>query len=365
MEEKAEVFLITGSSGYLGHALCHHFATASRVIVGFDRVGPPDPPPPVECLFCDLTSDESVQKTFHLVHSRYGNKIKAVFHLAAYYDFSGADSHLYKDLTVDGTDRILRELKNFEVGQFIFSSSMLVHKPNEPGHPLTEESPVEPSWQYPNSKIETEKLLKEKHGKIPIVILRIAGVYDDICNSIPLAHQIQRIYENQLEGHLYPGNVKVRQSFVHISDVVNAYELVVQKAAQLPGESVFLIGEPDAMSYDELQHEISRQLDGDGWTTFDVPKPLAKAGAWVEENVSVQEKPFIRPWMIDHADDYFELDISKTCSVLGWEPQNSLRKTLPRMIEGLKVDPKRWYQINKLHFPLFVPRKGSSKAKSK
>ena len=106
-------------------------------------------------------------------------------------------------------------------------------------------------------------MLKEKHGKIPIVILRIAGVYDEVCHSIPIAHQIQRIYEKQLEGHLYSGNTNVRQSFVHVADVVKAYDLVVQKAAELPNQSLFLIGEPDAMSYEELQQEISHQLDGD------------------------------------------------------------------------------------------------------
>jgi nucleoside-diphosphate-sugar epimerase len=143
----------------------------------------------------------------------------------------------------------------------------------------------------------------------------------------------------------------VRQSFVHVADVVQAYDLIVQKAAELPDQSLFLIGEPDAMSYEELQQEISHQLDGNNWTTFAVPKPIAKVGAWVESNLPMTEKPFIRPWMIDHADDNFEVDISKARSVLGWEPKHSLRKTLPRMIEGLKIDPRRWYQINKLHPP--------------
>src|ERR1700722_17310608 len=144
MENDKEVFLITGSSGFIGHALGHHFAATNHDLVGFDRDGPPNPRPPVDCLFCDLTSDESVQKTFHLLRSRHGSKIKAVFHLAAYYSFSGKDSRLYKTLTVEGTERLIRELQNFEVGQFIFSSSMLVHKPNEPGQLITEESPIEP-----------------------------------------------------------------------------------------------------------------------------------------------------------------------------------------------------------------------------
>src|SRR5471030_2123638 len=131
MGEEKEVYLITGSSGFLGHALAHHFGSQNNQIVGFDMEGPPYPPPNTECLFCDLSSDESVQKTFHLLRSKNGNKIKAVFHLAAYYSFSGEDSPQYKKITVEGTERMLRELQQFEVGQFIFSSSMLVHKPNE------------------------------------------------------------------------------------------------------------------------------------------------------------------------------------------------------------------------------------------
>ncbi len=354
MTEDKQVFLITGSSGFLGHALAHHFGSQNDQIVGFDMEGPPYPPPNTECLFCDLSSDESVQKTFHLLRSKNGSKIKAVFHLAAYYSFSGKKSPMYKKLTVDGTMRMLRELQAFEVGQFIFSSSMLVHKPNEHGQLITEDSPIEPLWEYPKSKVETEKLVHELHGKIPVVNLRIAGVYDDVCHSIPIAHQIQRIYEKQLEGHLYSGDTSVRQSFVHLADVVKAFALVVQKADSLPAESTFLIGEPDAMSYNEMQKEIGFFLYGQDWETISVPKPIAKVGAFVEGVLPLPEKPFVKPWMIDRADDNFELDISRARTVLGWEPDYRLTDVLPTMLEGLLVDPSRWYEINKLHPPAWL-----------
>src|ERR1700735_4402197 len=110
MNSEKEVYLVTGSSGLIGRALCHHFGSKNHEIIGFDMDGPPFPPPNTECLFCDLTSDESVQKTFEVIRQRGVTKIKAVLHLAAYYSFSGKPSHLYKDLTVDGTGRLLREL---------------------------------------------------------------------------------------------------------------------------------------------------------------------------------------------------------------------------------------------------------------
>jgi nucleoside-diphosphate-sugar epimerase len=349
--QKRECFLITGSSGLLGHALAHHFGSCDHQIVGFDEAGPPYPPPNTDCLFCDLTDDESVQKTFFMLRSIYGSKIKAVFHLAAYYSFSGKDSHLYKDLTVDGTGRLLRELQNFEVGQFIFSSSMLLYKPNEKGERLTEESEVAPTWAYPQSKVETEELIKKRRGKMKAVVLRIAGVYNNVCQSIPIAHQIQRIHEHRLEGHVYSGNVDVRQSFVHLDDVVTAFDACVKNVDKLPDYSVFNIGEEDAMTYDEMQRMIARELFDEPWPTLEVPKPIAKVGAWVEDKLPLPEKPFIKPWMIDRADDNYELDIAKAKNVLGWQPAHSLRQTLPVMVDGLKVDPVKWYKINKLHGP--------------
>lgn len=344
-----EIYLITGGSGLLGHALCHHFGGAGHTVIAFDMAGPPYPPPNTVCLFCDLTDDESVQKTLYMVRDTYGSKIKAVFHLAAYYSFSGKDSHLYKDLTVEGTRRMIRELRhfNFDVGQFIFSSSMLAYKPDW-NKKLDEEAPLIANWPYPKSKIETEKLLKEIHGDIPVVILRIAGVYDDVCQSIPLAHQIQRIYENQLEGHFYSGNVHVRQSFVHLADVVSSFVAVIESADKLPDYSVFNIGEENVMSYDEIQKSIARNLHGTDWVTVQLPKGLAEIGSWAENTIPVKNKPFIKPWMIEHADDNYELDISKARQILGWYPKHSLNETLPLMLEGLKVDPGKWYDLNKL-----------------
>jgi nucleoside-diphosphate-sugar epimerase len=210
---------------------------------------------------------------------------------------------------------------------------------------------VEPTWDYPKSKVETEKLLRRERGNIPVVSLRIAGVYDDLCQSIPLAHQIQRIYEKQLESHMYSGDTKVRQAFVHVDDLVSACDAVIQNADKLPGYSVFNIGEEDAMSYDEIQQAVGQLLYKENWTTLQIPKPIAKTGAWVENALPTKEKPFIKPWMIDRAGDNYELTIDKARSELGWQPAHTLRASLPKMVEGLEVDPLRWYEINKLKAP--------------
>jgi len=126
---------------------------------------------------------------------------------AAYYDFSGEPSDKYEQITVRGTERLLNGLADFRVEQFVFSSTMLVHAPCQPGQRINEDWPLEPKWDYPASKLRTEELILDQHGSMPVVVLRIAGVYDDACHSIPLAHQIQRIYEHKLTSRVFPGDI--------------------------------------------------------------------------------------------------------------------------------------------------------------
>jgi nucleoside-diphosphate-sugar epimerase len=183
------------------------------------------------------------------------------------------------------------------------------------------------------------------------VLLRLAGVYDDWCHSLPLAHQIRRIYKRQLISRVFPGDPSHGQAFVHLDDLVEAFWRAVERRKSLPPELVLLIGEPEALSYDDLQRVFGHLLHGEEWETIQIPKALAKAGAWVQDAIPVGEEPFIKLGMVDFADDHYALDITRARRVLGWEPQRSLRETLPKMVDALKEDPLRWHRENKLEPP--------------
>jgi nucleoside-diphosphate-sugar epimerase len=196
--------------------------------------------------------------------------------------------------------------------------------------------------------VKTEEAIHRLRGHIPALILRIAGVYDDLCHSIPISHQIQRIYERSLESRLFSGNIHHGASFLHMSDLIDAIESAVDKRKSLPPELTLLLGEPKTLSYDQMQRQISRELFGKTFTTFRVPRWFAKWGAWMQGLIPFIKKPFIKPWMIDLADDHYELDIAQARKWLGWTPKHSIEKTLPKMISALKKDPKGWYEHNHL-----------------
>jgi len=90
-------------------------------------------------------------------------------------------------------------------------------------------------------------------------------------------------------------------------------------------------------------------LFGKEFTTFRVPKPIAKLGAFMLCHIPFREKPFIQPWMIDLADDHYELNVTLAKRLLGWTPKHTLETTLPKMIAELKRDPEGWYKMNQLH----------------
>lgn len=355
--------IVTGSSGLIGRLVCERLSSDFHVI-GFDRPGEPHPPEEAEKVDVDLTSDDSVREALEGVKRRHGDRLASVVHLAAYYDFSGKPSDLYESVTVRGTERLLAGLAGFRTGQFIFSSTMLVHAPCRPGDRITEDRPLQPKWDYPRSKVRTEELILGKRGAMPAVLLRIAGVYDDDCHSIPLSQQMSRIHQKSLTSRLFPGDLSHGQPFLHLKDLVDAVDRAVRRRASLPPELVLLLGEPETLGYGELQKAFGRLIHGRDWTTFRIPKIAAKAGAWLQDRLPFFPDPFIKPWMIDIADDHFELDIGRARRALGWHPRHALRAALPGMVRRLKADPRAWYEENKIDPPRGLPPSGRSPEKA-
>ena len=344
---KDDVVLITGASGFIGGAIIGKLAD-HYTLVGMDRAGP-TPPAPAHAVEFDLSSDQSVRSAFEEVRKRFGGRIASVIHLAAYYDITGDPNPLYDEITVQGTRRLIEALKEFEVEQFMYASTMLVHKPKETlEERIDEESPIGPTWAYPESKVQTEELLRRLHGDIPVVFMRFAGVYDDIGHSVFLAEQIAGIYEHRVKAHLYPGMLCAAQSSLHLDDLTAAVAAVVDRRKKLPPELALLIGEPDALGYDEIQDIVHRVIHGEDWTTVKIPKPVARIGAWLQQEVLGGDS-FVKPWMIEESDSHYIVDISRARTLLDWQPRHSLRETLPTIVEALKKDPVGWYKANKLN----------------
>lgn len=343
------VVLITGSNGLIGEATARALGS-DYLTIGADILDPSDDTPLDEVRHMDITSDQSVAQTMEYLEEHHDGRLASVVHLAAYYDFSGEPSPMYDKITVEGTRRLLKRLQPLHLEQFLFSSTMLVHAPVKPGERIDEESPLDAKWAYPESKLKTERLIREERGDIPAVFLRLAGVYTDYGQQPTLVQQIKRIHAQDFESFFFPGDTKAGQALLHIDDAADSIVRTVENRGELGEEVAILVGEPDPPSYAELQDAIGEQIWGTEWPTIRVPGPMAKAGAWLQDKSPFNE-PFIKPFMIELADDHYGLDIRRARKLLGWSPEHRLLNVLPGIIRDLKKDPPAWYDKHGIEMP--------------
>jgi nucleoside-diphosphate-sugar epimerase len=343
--------LLTGAAGNLGRSIAAALAP-DYLPIGIDRSGEADFP----VIAADLTEADEIARALDDVRARVGDRLASVIHLAAFFDFSGEEHPLYERLNVEGSRLLVRGLRaRFEVEQLLYASTMLVHAPVEPGERIDEDSPIGPRWAYPRSKAAAEAAIEAEAGDMKLLILRLAGVYDEEEMVPTLAHQIARIREKDVQSRFYSGDLEVGQAMLHRADMLDAFRRAVDRRAALPRRAAVLIGEPDAPGYGALQDRIGCLLHGEEeWTTLRLPKPVAAAGAWAMEklepvipnSIDKGAPPFVKPFMVRMADDHYALDVSRAERLLGWTPRHRLMERLPDMVEALRRDPAGWYARN-------------------
>jgi nucleoside-diphosphate-sugar epimerase len=366
-EPGAPLVLITGATGAIGRRLTAALAESYRVVgMDLECAGANCP-----CVEVDLGDPHGTDAALAALARDHGGRFAAVVHLAAYFDFTGEPNPLYQRVNVDGSRNLVRALQAYEVERFVFSGTMLVHAPAAPGERVDEETPLAPSWPYPRSKAEAEEVIRQERGGMAVTFLHLAGLYDETTAVPTLAHQIARIHERAPKSRLYAGDQQAGQSLIHIDDLIDLIRRVVDRRGTLPDEVTMLAGEPDAVSYAELQDRIGELIHGEPhWSTFSLPKPLARAGSWFEtkaeplvpDALDKGEKPFERPFLVDMADDHYALDIGRAEELLDWRPRHDIRRDLASLTAALRDDPVGWYEANGVPLPDWLEVAGDEPA---
>lgn len=349
-EESPRTVLITGASGNIGRALAGALLASGYRVVGLDRKSAEGAGYAV--VGCDFASKDSITLALQEVRDRVGKRLASVVHLVAYFDFTNDEHPLYQSVNVQGSALLVRALQDFEVEQFVYVSTMLVHAPCRPGERIDESQPIAPRWAYPRSKAAAEAMILQERGKLPVAILRLAGVYDAQSMVPSLANQFACVYEKRFDSYFYPGDTNTGQAMLHRQDMLEAFERCIAARSSLPPVSTFLIGEADAMGYDALQDRLGSLMHGQqDWPTRRVPKPIAAAGVWMQgaleplvpDAIDGGRAPFVRPFMVEMADDHYALDTGAASRALGWAPRHRLKDELPAMVQALQRDPAGWY----------------------
>ena len=89
---------------------------------------------------------------------------------------SGGSVEDYRRVYLEGTRNLIDWLSAAPPRKFVYTSSTSVYGQAD-GSVVKESSPTEPEAETGKILVETEKVLLEAAGKLPAVILRVAGIY--------------------------------------------------------------------------------------------------------------------------------------------------------------------------------------------
>lgn len=224
----------------------------------------------------------------------------------------------FRKVNVDATVSLARQAARAGVRRFIFISSIKVNgEQTEPQKPFTAESPAAPKDPYGVSKLEAERgiwTIGQETG-LEVVIIRPPLVYGPGVKG-NFASMVKLVKK----GLPLPlGAVHNTRSLVALDNLVDLVVTCIDHPCA--ANQVFLVGDSKALSTTELLRGVARAM-GKRSRLVPVPAGLLMLGATLLGKKAVAQRLL----------GSLQVDISRTCDLLGWQPPLSVEEGLARAV---------------------------------
>jgi nucleoside-diphosphate-sugar epimerase len=345
--------VITGSSGYLGSALCADLSRDHHV-VGIDRRSPSaalkQAAPRAIWENIDISDAKAVSGAFQRIARAQGGT-DFVIHFAVYYHYGRRWRREYDLHNIQGTRHVIEAACRAGVGRIIFAASIASLVPPPPGQALTEGACDIADFPYCKSKAAGERLFAKRYDELPAVVMRIGGVFSDWCELPPLYSLIRLWSRPGLIGRCIPGRGQTGFPYIHRDEVVRFVRRVIEKNDALGRHEVLFASEDGCTCHEDLFRPI-RRLCGQRLSAgpIHVLPPLAALFLYLKlaANGMLRRQTYEQPWMLAYADRPLRVDTSYTRQKIGWRPQGaySILNRLPELIANFRNHRRYWLARN-------------------
>ena len=265
---------MSGAAGFVGRALCTHFAATGRPCRGIVRAEGPGSAtrePPV------VAGDLATAPEERLAAAVEG--AIAVVHLAGrahvLHEPAPDAATAYQAANVVATQRLALAAARAGVQRFVLASTIKVHgEASPPGRPLRADDEYAPQDAYARSKVAAEQALMAACAGTSMVpvILRLPLVYGPgvRANFLALLDAVAR------RAPLPLRSIDNRRDLLYLGNLVTAIAALLDHPGPPPG--AWLIADGEAVSTPELVRRIAAAL-GVAPRLLPVPLPLLEAAA--------------------------------------------------------------------------------------
>lgn len=348
-----QTILVTGSSGYIGSALCVALARRFNV-VGLDKREPPpilcQAAPTVQWNIADVSDNRAVNALFKQnIASK--QPIDWVLHFAAFYHYGSDWRKEYEHVNIQGTRNIMAAACCWGVRRVIFASSIGALIPPPEGRFLRENAAETGAFPYSRSKAMGEAIVAASHRRTEAIVLRIGGVFSDWCELPPLYSLIKIWGRRGFTGKFIPGRGKTGFPFIHRKEVVKMISRIIERDDYLESCETLFCAEQDCTCHETIYPIIRRHgLQGRPDRPIFIPTHLVRLfltgkHAWNRLN---RRQSYERAWMLDYVDRPLAIDATHTREKLQWspDPRYAIVNRLPVLMRHFQKERTLWEMRN-------------------
>lgn len=347
------VLIVSGASGFIGRhvltALCEHYyiyALARRPQKSAEVPTHEN----IVWIRVDITNEQAIKKTLADIAARGGADF--FLHLAGFYDFRNKPDPRYRSTNVQGTKYILEACPALNLSRFIFASSLAIIDFTEKSIVIDETTPANATFPYAVSKREAESLVRQFSGVFPCTIVRLAAIYSDWCEYLPLYSLLSTWLSQRWDRRLLVGSGRTAIPYLHIHDLIYFFSCILQMTEQLDCFQILNASPRISTSQRDLFKIACHYNYFQSLNPVYIPKWFAGFGIILRNSwgFTIHKRPFERLWMIKYMDKQMIVDSTHTQILLQWKPTRRyhITRRLLFLISKMKSDPYTWHHKNRI-----------------
>jgi GlcNAc-P-P-Und epimerase len=298
--------LITGSSGFIGSYLMDTLLQANKTVLGLDIHPPRNDKLTPYFTRCNLLDEDSLVTVFK------DFKPESILHLAARTDLNEEAGLAGYASNIKGVENLITAIRfSDSVNRCVFTSSQLVCRV---GYIPSGDNDYAPSTLYGESKVQTERLVRELDGGgCTWCLVRPTTIWGP-----GMSAHYQRFFKMILKGRYFHVSKKpLYKSYGYIGNVAYQYLKLLEVPAEKIHRHLFYLADYEPISLRDWTNKLQQALGAPQIPTYS--EKVVRLCAWIGDLLSacgLKKFPF-NSFRLNNITTEYCYNMSKTAEVCG------------------------------------------------